>query len=63
MATDYKNLKIYQKSQVNGLTKHLSNLRFGSESNKLSVAQYNLVLCLKYNLITFEQYLAEWRKI
>lgn len=26
--TDYKNLKTFQKSQVNGLTKHLSSLRF-----------------------------------
>jgi hypothetical protein len=26
--TDYKNLKVFEKSQVNGLTKHLSALRF-----------------------------------
>jgi len=28
--TDYKNLKVYKKSQVNGLTKHLSGLRFST---------------------------------
>lgn len=27
--TDYRNLKKFEKSQVNGLTKHLSGLRFG----------------------------------
>jgi hypothetical protein len=32
--TDYKNLKQFQKSQINGLTKHLSNLRFGVGSNQ-----------------------------
>jgi hypothetical protein len=32
--TDYKNLKQFQKSQINGLTKHLSNLRFGTGSNQ-----------------------------
>lgn len=25
---DYKNLKVFKKSQINGLTKHLANLRF-----------------------------------
>ena len=30
---DYKNLKVFTKSQINGLTKHLSNLRFGSNDN------------------------------
>lgn len=34
MAYDYANLKTFQKSQVNGLTKHLSNLRFGPDSNR-----------------------------
>lgn len=29
MAYDYANLKVFKKSQVNGLTKHLSSLRFG----------------------------------
>lgn len=28
--TDYRNLKIFQKSQIGGLTKHLAGLRFGS---------------------------------
>lgn len=32
--TDYKNLKQFKKSEVNGLTKHLSNLRFGTGSNQ-----------------------------
>lgn len=31
MAYDYANLKTFQKSQVNGLTKHLAGLRFGSD--------------------------------
>lgn len=26
--TDYKNLKVFKKSQVNGLTKHLSGIRY-----------------------------------
>jgi hypothetical protein len=26
--TDYKNLKVFQKAQINGLTKHLASLRF-----------------------------------
>jgi hypothetical protein len=26
---DYKNLKVFEKSQINGLTKHLAGLRFG----------------------------------
>lgn len=30
--TNYKDLKTYQKSQINGLTKHLASLRFGVES-------------------------------
>lgn len=31
--TDYKNLKQFKKSQINGLTKHFSSLRFGTGSN------------------------------
>jgi hypothetical protein len=31
--TDYKNLIKFEKSQINGLTKYLSNLRFGTGSN------------------------------
>lgn len=32
--TDYKNLIKFEKSQINGLTKHLSNLRFGMGSKQ-----------------------------
>lgn len=34
--TDYKNLKVFQKSQVNGLTKHLMSLRFGAYDSRES---------------------------
>lgn len=33
MSYDYKNLKVYKKSQIGGLTKHLSQLRFGTYDN------------------------------
>ncbi len=37
---DYKNLKTFTKGQINGLTKHLSNLRFnqGFDNNKMWTA-------------------------
>lgn len=31
---DYKNIKTFEKSQINGLTKHLSNLRFGPDTTQ-----------------------------
>lgn len=31
--TDYRNIRTFQKSQINGLTKHFSGLRFGMGSN------------------------------
>jgi hypothetical protein len=34
MKTDYKNLKAYKKSQVNGLTKYLIGKRFESEDQR-----------------------------
>jgi hypothetical protein len=34
MRTDYLNLKKFEKSQINGLTKSLSSLRFGHGSNR-----------------------------
>lgn len=32
--TNYKDLKVYRKSQINGLTKHLAGLRFGHQSTQ-----------------------------
>lgn len=32
MAYDYRNLKVFKKSQINGLTKHLANLRWTKEA-------------------------------
>lgn len=32
--TDYKNLKMFRKSQVNGLTKHFTSLRFGCDFDR-----------------------------
>lgn len=34
MAYDYANIKVFQKSQINGLIKNLSNLRFGMGSTQ-----------------------------
>ncbi len=39
--TDYANLKTYKKSQVNGLTKYLSSLRFASMNN--SQAMWDII--------------------
>lgn len=36
MAYDYKNLRTFKKSQINGLTKHLAGLRFGTDTYAVS---------------------------
>ena len=43
MAYDYANLKTFTKSQVNGLTKHLSNLRFNGDHNQGNHAKWDLI--------------------
>lgn len=43
MSYDYANLKTFQKSQVNGLTKHLSNLRFGGEGISTNHDKWNRI--------------------
>lgn len=51
--TDYKSLKKYEKSQINGLTKCLAHFRFGpyTEDLKKKEALHNFMWSLKLNLV------------
>jgi hypothetical protein len=51
--TDYKNLKVYKKSQINGLTKHLSGLRFVGRWDEPRCKRNELMIdrCLELGMI------------